>query len=234
MLKKSVGAKSKNAKNERTDVRTVQKLLNLRLDLLAPLRKLVEDGRMGSATQTAINHVQSKIIGNPDGRIDPYGTTIKKLWPVKYANPTGKKIRGSDAFGAGHHGASRGSRLHDGADFESTAGQQVIAPLSGRVTKISRPYASGTDAGLLSGVEIVASDGTHCWVWYMTPKPGIVDTIVEAGKSKIGTAATLQNRYPRRPTPLINAGSITDHLHVRIHTRHGAKVNPAKVIKVRT
>lgn len=231
MINNSVGDKSKNAINDRTDVTTVQKLLNLRLDLLTPLRHLAEDGKMGPATQAAINHVQSKIISNPDGRIDPYGTTIKRLWPLKYANPTGKMIRGSDAFGAGHHGASRGTRSHDGADFESTAGQQIIAPLSGRVTKISKPYKSGTDAAMLSGVEIITSDGTHCWVWYIMPRPGIVDTIVAAGKTKLGTASTLQNRYPRRPTPLINAGSITDHVHVRIHTRHGLKINPANVIK---
>ena len=74
----------------------------------------------------------------------------------------------------------------------------------------------------LSGVEIVASDGTKCWVWYMQPSVDIVGTVVKAGSSIIGIDKTLKNRYKN---------GITDHVHVRIHTRTGTKVNPAIVIK---
>jgi len=75
---------------------------------------------------------------------------------------------------------------------------------------------------VLSGVEITASDGTKCWVWYMQPSANIVGTIVKAGSSVIGIAKTLTNRY---------ISGITDHVHVRIHNRYGAKVNPTLVIK---
>lgn len=220
MIKNSVGIKTK-AKNNRDDVRTVQRAINMRMGLLVPLKKLTDDGKIGPSTLAAIDHVQSKLINKVDGVISPYKNTIKKLWPLKYANPTGKVIRGKDAFGSGHHGASRGARTHDGADYNSTPEQIVKAPISGKVTKISKPYSSGTDASILSGLEIEASDGTKCWIWYIQPTSGIVGKVVEAGKTKIGTAKTLKNRY----------SGITDHVHIRIHGRTGNKINPATVIK---
>ncbi len=219
MLSSSVG---KNGINKSGDVKTIQQIINLRNDLRKALPKLVVDGRYGAKTQACIDHAQSNFMQKPDGRIDPYGLTIKKMWPIAYGKPTGLAIRGTDSYGAGHHGASRGSRVHDGTDYNSTPGQQVKTPISGKVTKISKPYSSGIDAMVLSGVEIVASDGTTCWVWYMQPTVNIVGTVVKAGNSIIGTAKTLKNRYKN---------GITDHVHVRIHTRHGGKVNPSTVIK---
>lgn len=219
MLNSSVGNKGRN---QSEDVKTVQQIINLRNDLRDNLPKLVIDGKYGVKTQAAIDKIQSNFMQNPDGRVDPYGLTIKKMWPVTYGKPTGLTIRGTDSYGAGHHGASRGARTHDGTDYRSNPGQQVKAPLSGKVMKISRPYTSGVDAMVLSGVEIEASDGTKCWVWYIQPSANIVATVVKAGISIIGAAKTLKNRYKN---------GITDHVHVRIHTRLGVKVNPITVIK---
>ena len=219
MLGSSVGKIGKNLPN---DVKTIQQIINLRDDLRKDLPKLVVDGKFGAKTQSAIDKIQSSYTKSPDGRIDPYGTAIKTAWPTTYGKPTGLGIRGTDSYGAGHRGASRGTRTHDGTDYNSTPGQQVKAPLSGKVTKISKPYSSGVDAAVLSGVEITASDGTKCWVWYMQPSANIVGTIVKAGSSVIGIAKTLTNRY---------ISGITDHVHVRIHNRYGAKVNPTLVIK---
>ncbi len=219
MLSSFVGNKGVNKSD---DVKTVQQIINFRDDLRKALPKLVVDGRFGAKTQAGIDLIQSNFMQKPDGRIDPYGTTFKKMWPIAYGKPTGLAVRGTDSYGAGHHGASRGRRDHDGTDYNSTPGQQVKAPLSGRVTKISKPYSSGIEAMLLSGVEIEACDGTKCWVWYMQPSVNIVGTVVKAGSSIIGTAKTLKNRYKN---------GITDHVHVRIHTRFGTKVNPSTVIK---
>ena len=219
MLGKSVGLK---AINNSVDVETVQLIINLRDDLRKSLAKLAVDGKYGGKTQAAIDQIQASFMHKPDGRIDPFGTSIKKMWPLAYAKPTGQAIRGTDSYGSGAHGASRGVRTHDGADYISTPGQQVKAPISGKVTKISKPYSSGIDAMVLSGVEIVASDGTSCWVWYMQPSVNIIGSVVKAGSSIIGTAKTLKNRYKN---------GITDHVHVRIHDRHGAKIDPDTVIK---
>lgn len=218
MLNKSVG---KAGANQADDVKTVQQVINLRADLLKPLAPLAVDGKMGAKTQAAIDQIQAGFNIVVDGRIDPFGFTIRKLWPLAYAKPTGMAIRGSDAYGSGHHDAPRGTRKHDGADYKSIPGQQIKSPISGKISKISKPYSSGIDAMVLSGVEIVASDGTTCWVWYIQPSISIVGSVVKAGDI-IGIAKTLKNRYKN---------GITDHVHVRIHSRQGIKINPATVIK---
>ncbi len=211
----------KNGRNQQGDVKTIQQAINLRNGLRKDHPKLKEGGKYGAKTQASIEYVQSQFMQHPDGRIDPYGTSIKRIWPVAYANPTGKGIRKSDSYGEGHFGASRGRRTHNGVDYIATVGQHVKAPLSGKVVKISRPYSSGIDALVLSGVQIVASDGTQCWVWYIQPSANIVGKVVKAGNI-IGIVKTLKNRYTR---------GITDHIHLRLHGRHGNKINPTNIIK---
>lgn len=157
MIGKSVGSKGENKSD---DIKTIQQIINLR----KTLPKLIIDGNYGAKTQAAIDQIQSSYTTPPTGLIEAYDSTLKKIWPIAYGKPTGLGIRGTDSYGAGEHGASRGKRTHDGTDYKSTAGQQVKAPMSGKVTKISRPYSSGIDALALSGVEIEASDGTKCWV----------------------------------------------------------------------
>ncbi|MBL4606670.1 MAG: hypothetical protein JKY01_02435 [Pseudomonadales bacterium] len=105
MLSSSVGSKGVNKSD---DIKTVQQIINLRDDLRKVLPKLVVDGRFGAKTQAGIDQIQSNFMQKPDGRIDPYGTTIKKMWPIAYGKPTGLAVRGTDSYGAGHHGASRG------------------------------------------------------------------------------------------------------------------------------
>lgn len=60
--------------NRRPDVLIVQRLLNERLNT-----GLKEDGIAGVHTTTAIIEYQKGFLTNPDGRIDPNGTTWKKL-----------------------------------------------------------------------------------------------------------------------------------------------------------
>ena len=218
MLKEAVGYQ---VANRQSDVKVVQILINKRLKVKSRTA-LVVDGACGEKTLDAIRDFQSTFMAKPDGVISPYGMTIKRLWPVTYSNPTGNEIRDSDAYGSGQYGASRGRRTHDGVDYIAEPGQQVKAPISGKVLRISKPYSSGVDSNVLQGVEIEASDGTKCWVWYIEPSINIVGQIVKAGTSIIGKAKTLTNRYKN---------GITDHVHVRIHTRYGSSINPATVIK---
>lgn len=73
------GSVGQNGDNLARDVRVIQQLLN-RQDL-APLTRISEDGRVGSATIEAIRHFQTRHLGmtSPDGRVDPEGRTIRKL-----------------------------------------------------------------------------------------------------------------------------------------------------------
>ncbi len=77
-ISKSVGSKGANLKS---DILTVQKLLNANLGRITPLAPLVEDGRVGKMTIGAIEEFQRRVVkmGRPDGRVDPGGKTLKHL-----------------------------------------------------------------------------------------------------------------------------------------------------------
>lgn len=218
MLRHAVG---KNTTNHPSDVKIIQTLLNSTYRDSSK-KLLIVDGLYGNNTAAGIERFQSRFMAQPDGVISPYKNTIKRLWPITYSNPTGNGVRCLDPYGSGEYGASRGRRTHDGVDYIAQAEQSVVAPISGRVLRISWPYASGIDANVLEGVEIEASDGTRCWVWYIKPAVNIINQVVKAGVSIIGRAKTLSNRYSK---------DITDHVHVRLQTRYGSSINPSTVIK---
>lgn len=221
----SVGERGRN---RNADVSIIQQVLNEHVQV--PYRPLPVTGNIDDGMIEAIKRFQSGFLRTPDGRVDPFGTTVKRLWPLAYANPTGRPPRTRDLYGQGHHGAPRGSRTHDGTDYEATVGQTIRSPISGRVTRVSNPYTSGIDMHALSGLQIEASDGTTCKIWYITPTGGMVGKLVKAG-DPIGISATLQNRYPPKRPPLRVVGEMTDHVHVRVHQRGGRALNPATVIR---
>ena len=224
-IAKTVGAG--NSPNTLADVKVVQTALNHHRR--PPLRPLLVDGVAGPVTIAAIEQFQNQAALPATGRVEPYGDTVVRLWPAKYANPTKRGLRGKDSYGSGHYHAPRRGRLHDGVDYRSVAGQPVYAALAGRVERISRPYRSGIEHKRLSGLLIVASDGTSCQMWYLQPKPNIVGSLVRAG-DVVGTALTLQNRHPPRRPPLAAAGAMIDHIHVRLSNRSGQSINPSTLV----
>jgi peptidoglycan hydrolase-like protein with peptidoglycan-binding domain len=212
MISDSVGAGGSNVSQ---DVITVKRALAANGVTIAQ----PGSGLMDAATIAAIKAFQkAHAIAPENGLIRPRDRTLTTLWPVAYANPTGHAVRGHDNFGSGAYGASRGNRVHDGTDWITLPPQAVNAPMSGRVSTISYPYR---DTQALLGVQIDGSDGALCWVWYVQPGAHIVGTLVRAGQTAIGTAQSLQERYP----------GITDHVHVRVHRAGGAAVDPATLIR---
>jgi peptidoglycan LD-endopeptidase LytH len=121
-----------------------------------------------------------------------------------FSNPTHGAMRGVDAFGSGRFGAIRdaGKRRHHGVDYVATPGAAVVAPLSGKVTRIGFAY-SGPEG--LQYVEIVNPE-THLTarVLYLAPTVAEGD-LVSAGDA-IGIAQDLTGRYP----------GITNHVHVEM------------------
>ncbi|MBM3227025.1 MAG: hypothetical protein FJZ47_24935, partial [Candidatus Tectomicrobia bacterium] len=77
-LSGSVGA---NGQNNRSDVKTVQILLNTHAEALQLPAPLGEDGGIGPKTLEAIEAFQRQIVGmaTPDRRIDPGGRTLARL-----------------------------------------------------------------------------------------------------------------------------------------------------------
>lgn len=83
-ISQSVG---KNAANDKTDVKTIQSLINFNIGKLAPLVTLKVDGCIGAASIDAITLFQKSVqaLPNPSGRVDPGSTTLGEL---KKAVPT--------------------------------------------------------------------------------------------------------------------------------------------------
>jgi len=71
----------RNGTANRDNATTVQILLNLNLDKLIGTGLLTEDGSAGPTTIGAIEEFQRRVVGlkTPDGRVDPNGSTLRKL-----------------------------------------------------------------------------------------------------------------------------------------------------------
>ena len=135
-----------------------------------------------------------------------------------FANPTGGAPRGHDEFGDGRFGARRdgGSRDHEGVDYVAKAGQDVLAPISGYVTKIGYAYAGSSD---LKFVEISnPALGYVARAFYVTPGVEVGQT-VRLGEV-IGKDQSLQKHYP----------GITNHVHLEVMEPGGERVNAAELI----
>jgi murein DD-endopeptidase MepM/ murein hydrolase activator NlpD len=137
-----------------------------------------------------------------------------------FANPTGAAPRGHDAYGDGWFHARRdgGSRPHEGVDYDSRAGQQVVAPISGYVSKIGYAYP-GDERFRYVEIDNPALR-LQARVFYVDPQVS-VGQAVELGRP-IGAAHSLQARY----------GGITDHIHLELE-RAGRKIDAQTVILAR-
>lgn len=137
-----------------------------------------------------------------------------------FANPTGGAPRGHDRFGSGYFHASRdgGARAHEGVDYDSTAGQEVVAPISGFVSRIGYAYP-GDERYRYVEIDNPALR-LQARIFYVDPQVRVGES-VEVGRP-IGTAYSLQPRYP----------GITDHVHLEIEDR-GRKIDAQRVIVAR-
>ncbi|MET0273759.1 MAG: M23 family metallopeptidase [Phenylobacterium sp.] len=139
-----------------------------------------------------------------------------------FANPTGNQPRGEDAYGEGEFGARRdgGERRHEGVDFIADAGQKVVAPISGYVSKIGFAYAGDQN---LRFVEIT-NPALHyaARVFYINPSVAVGDAVA-VGRA-IGSMHTLQAKYP---------GGMTDHVHLEVIDTKGQRIDATRVIQAR-
>ena len=116
-------------------------------------------------------------------------------------SPTGYGVRGYDAWGGGEYGARRGADIHKGVDFICIPGQFVVAPISGKVVRIAKPYADWDFSGIL-----MQSAEMELKLFYFNPYEGLVDAYVKRG-AEIGVAQDIRLKYDNRMTP---------HLHLQI------------------
>jgi peptidoglycan LD-endopeptidase LytH len=188
---------------------------------------VVEAGSLRLAKASVTEAVQKF-----SGRIvQPRPTPARLVWESldvdgdgagDFANPTGQEPRQADAYGEGRYGASRdgGMRRHEGVDYKADAGQAVIAPISGFITKVGYAYADDRE---LKFVEITNPALRYAArVFYVDPS--VMEGQVVAMGDPIGRTHTLQDKYP---------GGMTNHVHLEIIRPDGRRIDPDRVLQAR-
>ncbi|EAL67009.1 hypothetical protein DDB_G0280935 [Dictyostelium discoideum AX4] len=122
-------------------------------------------------------------------------------------SPTGKGIR-NDRGGQGHYGASRGGRKHMGIDFSSIVGQDIVAPISGKVVNFKGARTKYPMLQLYPSKKFTEFD--YLQMLYVHPPVGInmgASYQVSVGDT-IGIAANLQE--------LGYSVEVTPHIHLEL------------------
>jgi len=115
------------------------------------------------------------------------------------------KIRGQDRWGAGHYGAPRSGRKHQGIDVVVHKNEAVTAYEDGEVTKFGFPYnPADPKKGHLRYVEITVSDNSKHRYFYVEPLVLVGDTVRRG--DIIASAQGLSDVYP----------GIINHFHFEV------------------
>lgn len=99
--------------------------------------------------------------------------------------------RGSDPWGSGAFGASRGERVHKGIDYECLPGSEVLSPVTGNVTKLGYPYADDLSYRYIQ----ISNTYTHR-IFYVEPLVKVGDWVTE--NTVIGICQNITKRYDSR------------------------------------
>uniref|UniRef100_A0A667YWL1 Leukocyte cell derived chemotaxin 2, tandem duplicate 1 n=1 Tax=Myripristis murdjan TaxID=586833 RepID=A0A667YWL1_9TELE len=116
-------------------------------------------------------------------------------------NPT-NRIRGSDKWGVGHHGARRTGHTHNGVDIVCQDGATVYAPFDLTIERRARPYTDPKKAAINNGI-LARGQGVCFKLFYVAPVK--VSGSVAAGQ-RLGVLLPMQQVYP----------GITSHLHLEL------------------
>lgn len=122
--------------------------------------------------------------------------------------------RGTDDYGSGEFGASRGNRTHNGIDFAVLPGSEIFAPVDGYVSRIGYPYADDLSYRY---VQITDRKCRHHRIFYIDPKVELGDN-VSHNVDIIGVAQGISARYTER-------GTMKNHVHYEI-MENGKPVDP--------
>lgn len=135
---------------------------------------------------------------------------------IRYLPPIAPKVaepRGQDRWGAGHFGASRGDRKHEGVDYALPVGATVLALTAGRVTRTGYAYS---DDMSYRYVEVADRHQHRLRYFYVAPSVKIADHVL-AG-DPLGRVQDLGRRYP----------DITPHVHFEVFEPGGNRIDPAE------
>lgn len=129
----------------------------------------------------------------------------------------------NDAGGQGHFGAPRGSRTHNGVDYQVKPGEPVYAPRRGIFKKTGYVYSRDTEFTI---VDITDDDYTYR-LMYVSPyhwlKPGMP---VEEGQP-VGYAQDVGTKEGR--DGLYRDQGITPHVHLEVRDKTWRAIDPGVV-----
>jgi peptidoglycan hydrolase-like protein with peptidoglycan-binding domain len=182
------------------------------------------DGDFGGGTSAAVMDFQRAKGLNVTGKVNEAtaGALGLAAAPAPAApDPSSVKLEVFPVQGKCYYGDSfgysrSGGRVHLGVDIIAPAGKLLYAVADGRITKIYYDHP-GSLSG--NGIQITAPDGTYYFYAHMTGTALGIDlgTRVKAGQI-VGTVGATGS-----------AG--TAHLHLEIHPKGGAAINPYPLVK---
>lgn len=115
------------------------------------------------------------------------------------------QIRGTDDYGSGAYGSSRGDRKHEGIDFIVLPCHDVLSLNNGTVTLLGYTYKDDLSYRY---VQVTDLDGNDVRYFYTSPTVS-VGTPISKG-DKLGTAQCLGKRYDK------DGKTITPHIHFEV------------------
>ena len=131
------------------------------------------------------------------------------------------KPRGTDAWGCGDYGASRGTRTHKGIDLLAEPADEILSPVKGRVSKHGYPYTPvAGDQITYRYVEITDYQGNRHRLFYCEPSAA-VDLHVDTS-TVIGIAQDISSKYST-PDKLMG-----NHIHYEIIDKNGDYADPGE------
>ena len=127
----------------------------------------------------------------------------------------------NDTLGAGHFGAPRGKRTHNGLDFCAAPGDVVYAVDGGVITKIGFCYG---DDLRYRYTQVTTVDQLDARYFYTTPLPGLdIGTMVSVGDP----LCVVQDIAVKHSTP---GAAMKNHFHFEIKDGRG-HINPVPYLK---
>lgn len=155
-----IGSVGQGGKNIRTDVASVQSLINQCMQYLVPLRYLQTAGRCNDDTIDAIRQFQKRVmkVMQPDGRVDPRGRTLVALNTCA----SGQTYTPTPPPNAGLQGGKYTDSPNEVVTTRTTpTARDVVSLLRSSWPELTEEGARTLTAQFMTET----TDGSHCYNW---------------------------------------------------------------------
>ena len=134
-------------------------------------------------------------------------------------SPTSKLIlRGADPTGNGWYGAKRGKRKHKGLDVITIPGEQIAAPITGKIMKFGYAYANALRFRYID----IKNSIYKMRIMYVGPDPTLkIGDRIYTGQI-IGVAQDIAAHH---------GGGMQNHIHIELK-KNGLLTDPEPLLKI--